>query len=206
MTELKFKPKKEQKPSAILLKDLYEIVNDKKASHEERKQALDQINQQLGESKPSEPEPKPSEQKPIEPTEKKICQGCQCEFTPKKPEQRFCSIPCYQNFIKRNPKPKPQIIPKPKEPHYCRRCKTEVSYFSYLCEKCQKLIQILRDSKVILDLRRGNYLVYFENVGFWISQPKALAEHNEKLGKDVYKGKIESWLSDDLKMRLKRKC
>ena len=188
MVEVKIKPKKEQQPSAILLKDLYKIVNDKSVSHEERKQALDQINQQLA-------EPSPSEQKPIEAIEsleKKTCLGCQCEFTPKEPEQKFHNRECYEKsrFLKtqlekmhlaRISKPKPQIIPKAKEPRYCVICGSES--FSEYCQLCRELIQKLRVHKQFREKKSWAYVLIN---GVWIFQPLFLALHNQKNGCKIF--------------------
>jgi len=163
------------KPSAILLRDLYAIINDKKASHSERKEALDQINKLA--------EPKPSEQKTIE--RKKIVE----------------QINIFKNV--ETEKSNPLIIAEPKEPIYCLRCRTEIRFYG-LCVKCGKLIDLFRNTtNALRDLKRGNYLVFFEGSGFWISQPKELAEHNEKLGKDVFKGEFGKWCPIDVQQKFR---
>ena len=95
MTELKFKPKREQKPSSLTLtpqlRDLYKIVNDKKASHSERKQALDEIN------KLAEPEPEYSVEDSREWKIPKKCEFCGSEFTPKRRKQITCGKPECKN-------------------------------------------------------------------------------------------------------------
>jgi len=95
MTQLRDKPKRELKPSSLTLtpqlRDLYKIVNDKSASHEEREQALAKINEISG-YEDYESNPK------VWKIPKK-CEICGIEYLPKRRKQKTCGKTECQNKL-----------------------------------------------------------------------------------------------------------
>lgn len=127
--------------------------------------------------------------KPLEP---KTCLGCQCEFTPKEPEQKFHDRTCYEKsrFVKtqlekmahlpRNSKP--QIIHETKKPRYCSICGSE-SVNEYCAEGCQDLNVKLKVNK---EFREKESWAYVLLNGVWIYQPIELALENKAKGCKIF--------------------